>query len=60
LVDASLGGRGDDEESGAEHGPGDPAVPGNPAENLKLFNPGEALAALKRLLDLSPPPARSR
>jgi hypothetical protein len=50
-------GCGDSEERGGEHGKGDPAMPGGPASDLVLIEPGEAFADLEILLD-GPPGSR--
>ena len=46
----AFGGGQDGEEGVGEHGEGDPAVPGTPAADLVLIQPGEALAGLEGLL----------
>jgi hypothetical protein len=45
-----LGGSGDGEERGGEHGQGDPPVPGGPEADLVLVEGGQALAGLEVLL----------
>ena len=45
-----LGGGGDGEEGQGEHGQGGPPVPGVPAADLMLIQPGQALASLEILL----------
>src|ERR1035438_10032658 len=44
-------GGGDGEDGGAEHGQGDPPVPGGPAAHLVLIQAGQAFAGLEVLLD---------
>src|SRR5271170_2638295 len=41
----------DGEDGGGEHGEGDPPVPGGPAADLVLVQPGDALAGLEVFLD---------
>src|SRR5579863_10353683 len=45
-----LGGGGDGEEGGGEHGQGGPPVPGGPAADLVLIQPGQPFAGLEILL----------
>ena len=45
-----LGGGGDGEEGQGEHGQGGPPVPGVPAADLVLIQPGQSLAGLEILL----------
>ena len=46
-----LGGRGDGEGCGGEHGEGDPPVPRGPAADLVLIQAGQALSGLEILFD---------
>jgi len=46
-----FGGGGDGEEGQGEHGQGGPPVPGVPAADLVLVQPGQSLASLEILLD---------
>ena len=46
-----LGGRGDGEDRGGEHGEGDPPVPRGPAADLVLIQAGQALSGLEILFD---------
>src|SRR6266704_3102598 len=51
-----LGGGGDGEERGGEHGQGGPPVPEVPAADLVFIQPGQALAGLEILLCRPPDP----
>lgn len=51
----ALGGGGDGQERGGEHGQGDPAVPGVPAADLMLVQAGQSLAGLEVVLHRPPP-----
>ena len=46
-----LGGRGDGEGRGGEHGQGDPPVPRGPAADLVLIQAGQALSGLEILFN---------
>ena len=53
----AFGGGGHGQEGVGEHGQGGPAVPGGPAADLVLVQPGEAFGGLEGFLDA---PALSR
>ena len=50
-VGVAFGGGGHGQEGVGEHGQGGPAVPGGPAPDLVLVQPGEALGGLEGFLD---------